>query len=240
MKKLTPFILVLVALFITPTLHAQNWFKSVSGNGKVTKEVRKTASFDGVKASAGINVYLFQGDEEKVIVETDENLQDCILIEVDGSTLKCSIDCSIRNSTKLNVYVNFKQLNKIKASSGSDICGETVITTNYLDVKSESGADVKIEVNAGSIKCEVSSGADAVIKGKADFFEGDASSGADIKAADLIVKSCKASASSAGDIQITVTDKIDASASSGGDVNYYGNPEVEHISESSGGDVKRR
>jgi len=56
------------------------------------------------------------------------------------------------------VYVNFKQINKIKASSGSDIYGETVITSNYLDVKSESGADVKLEVNAGNVKCQVSSG----------------------------------------------------------------------------------
>jgi hypothetical protein len=240
MKRLLSFVILVMAVMISPALQAQNWFKSVSGNGNVTKEVRKVASFDAVKASAGVNVYLFQGNDEKIVVETDENLQECLRVEVDGSTLKCYADCSIRNASKLNVYVNYRNLNSIKASSGADVFGETLLETNHLDVRSESGADVKLEVKAGSVNCNASSGADIVIKGKADYFEGDASSGADINAAELEVKSCKANASSAGDIQITVTEKIDANASSGGDVVYYGRPAVEHTSESSGGDVKRR
>lgn len=240
MKKLKSFVLLIIAVLATQSLMAYNWTKTVHGNGHVTKEVRKVSSFTGIKASAGINVYLFQGDEEKVVVETDENIQDCLITEVDGSVLKCYMDCSVRNSTKLNVYVNFKTLNSIKASSGSDVYGETPIVANHLEIDASSAAEIKVEVNAETIDCSASSGADAVIKGKAEYFDGDASSGADIKASDLVVKSCKASASSGADVQISVTDKIDAHASSGGDVVYYGNPEVEHISESSGGDVKRR
>ena len=240
MKKFKSFVLLTIALVATQSLMAYNWTKTVRGNGNVTKEVRKVESFSGIKSSAGINVYLFQGDEEKVVVETDENLQECLITEVDGSVLKCYMDCNVRHSTKLNVYVNFKTLNKIKASSGSDVYGETPISTDHLDIDVSSAADVKVEVHASSIDCEASSGADAVIKGKAEYFDGDASSGADIKASDLRVKSCKASASSGADIHISVSDKIDAHASSGGDVVYYGNPEIEHISESSGGDVRHR
>lgn len=240
MKRFLSVIFLALIVLISPAVQAQNWFKSVSGNGNVTKEVRKVASFDAVKASAGVNVYLFQGNEEKIVVETDENLQECLRVEVDGSTLKCYVDCSIRNSSKLNVYVNYRKLNSVKASSGADVYGETVLETSYLNVRSESGADVKLDVKAGSINANASSGADIVLKGTADFFEGDASSGADINAVELEVKSCKANASSAGDIQITVKEKIDANASSGGDVVYYGRPEIEHTSESSGGDVKRR
>ncbi|MFA9389312.1 MAG: head GIN domain-containing protein [Prolixibacteraceae bacterium] len=240
MKKFTSIIFMVAALFATQSLMAYSWTKTVKGNGKVSKEVRKVASFDGVKASAGINVYLFQGDEEKVVVETDENLQECLIVEVEGTILKCYLDCNVRNSSKLNVYVNFKKLNKIKASSGSDIYGETMITTDHMDIDVSSAADVKVELNAKTVNCDASSGSDAVIKGKADYLDADASSGADIKAADLVVGSCKASASSGADIRVTVTDKIDADASSGGDVIYYGNPKVEHINESSGGDVRRR
>lgn len=240
MKKLTALLTLILTVIFSFNASADFWGKHVRGNGDVSKEVRKVSSFKGIKVSTGINVYLFQGDEEKIVVEADKNLQECIITEVDDHVLKCYIDCSVTRSTKMNVYVNFKQLNLIKASSGSDVYGETVIEADELEIDVSSGADVKVEVNAGYLDCDVSSGADAVIKGKANEFKGDASSGADVKAQDLIVKNCKASASSAGDIRITVTEKIEASASSGGDVIYYGNPSIERTNESSGGDVHRR
>jgi hypothetical protein len=240
MKRIIFLLSLIVPMLISCQIKADNWLKSVSGNGNVTKETRKVESFDGVKASAGINVFLFQGDEEKVVVEADENLHDCIITDVKGSTLHCYIDCRVHFSKEMNVYVNYRKLNKIDASSGSDVSGETMLKTEMLDIQVSSGADVKIEVDAKTVYCDVSSGSDALIKGNADHFQGSASSGADIKANELKVNSCEVNASSAGDIRIAVKERIKASASSGGDITYYGNPEKEDISESSGGDVSRR
>jgi hypothetical protein len=240
MKRIHLLIALVIPLLISCHSNAGNWLKSKSGNGHVTKVTRHVESFDGVKASAGIDVYLFQGDEEKVVVEADENLLDCIITEVKGSTLHCYIDCNIHFSTEMKVYVNYKMLNKINASSGSDVYGETVIKTGTLDIGVSSGADVKVDVDAEKIYCDVSSGSDATITGKASHFQGSASSGADIKAEGLKVATCDVSASSAGDIKITVSESIEANASSGGDITYYGKPEREHIDESSGGDVSRR
>lgn len=240
MKKIYFLVTLLFPLLLSCHTNAGNWLKSVSGNGHVTKVNRPVESFDGIKASSGINVYLFQGDEEKVVVESDDNILDCIKTEVKGSTLHCYIDCNIHFSSKMNVYVNYKMLNKIDASSGSDVFGETVIKTGTLNIGVSSGADVKVDVDAEKVYCEVSSGSDATITGKASHFQGNASSGADIKAEDMKVATCDVSASSAGDIRITVTESIEANASSGGDITYFGNPEREHIDESSGGDVNRR
>ncbi|HPS13568.1 MAG TPA: head GIN domain-containing protein [Prolixibacteraceae bacterium] len=240
MKKIIFLLTLILPSLLSCQLKADNWLKSVHGNGNVTKETRQVKGFDGIKASAGIDVYLFQGNEEKVVVESDENLHDCIITEVKGSTLHCYIDCNVRSSKVMKVYVNYKMLNKINASSGSDVLGETLLKTDNLDVEVSSGADVKVEVDAQTVHCDVSSGSDALLKGKADHFQGSASSGADLKADELVVNSCEADASSAGDIKITVKKQIRASASSGGDVTYFGNPENENINESSGGDVHRR
>lgn len=239
MNKLSLFVLTVLPLFFLCCVGAGNFGRTVTGNGNVIKQTRQTGPFKEIKASAGVNVFLFQGDEEKVVVEADENIQDCIITEVNGSTLSCYIDCNVRHSKKMNVFVNYKLLNSISASSGSHVSGETVIKSDQLDVNVSSGADVKINVEAGKVYCNTSSGSNAVIEGKADSFEGDASSGSDIKASGLTAKSCNVTTSSAGEIDITVTDEIDANASSGGDIEYAGNPKVEHISESSGGDVSR-
>jgi len=237
-------LILILAMFLASVLFAKaspsDWGKSVRGNGHVTQQDRPLASFDGIKASAGINVFLFAGDEEKVVVEADENLQECIITEVKGSTLKCYIDCRVRKSTKMNVYVTFRELNLLHASSGSDVTGETPIKTRELDINVSSAADLKVEVIAESIECDASSGADARIKGKAAHFRGRSSSGADIKADELTVETADVKSSSGADIRITVTGKIEADASSGGDVVYFGDPRYERVHESSGGDVTRR
>jgi len=240
MRKFSLLVFLLIASMLTINAQYNFFGKSIRGNGNVVKETREVRPFTGVAASSGINVYLFQGNENKVVVEADENLQDCIKIKVEGSTLKCSVDCSITRSKKLNVYVNFTDLKMIKASSGADVYGETVIVSDRLNIESSSGADVKVEVVAGSIYSNSSSGAGILIKGKAGHLEANASSGADIKASELVVNTCKVSASSAGSITVNVTEKIEGKASSGGDVVYYGNPPSEYIRESSGGGVRRK
>ncbi|MCB0465935.1 MAG: DUF2807 domain-containing protein, partial [Aequorivita sp.] len=46
-----------------------------NGNGKVVTEERNvTEDFNEVRGSAGLDVYLTQGDENKIVVEADENL----------------------------------------------------------------------------------------------------------------------------------------------------------------------
>lgn len=239
MNKLNLLILTVLPFSFLCCIGVGNLGRTVSGNGNVVKETRSIGPFKEIKASAGVNVFLFQGNEEKVVVEADENIQNCIITEVNGSTLSCYIDCNIRHSKKMNVYVNYKSLNSITASSGSDISGETIIKADNLDINVSSGAEIKVEVDAERVNCNTSSGSDAVIEGKTNYFEGDASSGSEIKALGLTSKSCNVRSSSAGEIDITVTEKIDANASSGGEIDYAGNPEIVDINESSGGDVSR-
>lgn len=237
MNKISLLLLIIVPIFYSCNIKADNWIHARKGNGNVVKETRKVVSFNEIKASTGIDVYIFQGDEEKVVVEADENLMDCIVTEVKESTLKCYIDCRIRHASKIKVYVNYKKLNSLDASAGSEISGETLLKTDLLKLNVDSGSEIKIAVDAKELFCDVSSGAEATIEGTSDYFKGTASSGADIDGKELKVKTCDLNASSAGDIKVTVTEKVIADASSGSDITYYGNPEIEHVSSSSGGDV---
>jgi hypothetical protein len=240
MNKLFAFLILLLVSSIPLQSCANPFSRNVRGNGIVVKETREVRAFTAVNASSGINVFLFQGNENKVVVEADENLQDCIVTKVEGNVLKCSINCNVRKSSKLNVYVNFTDLNAINASSGASVYGETLIVTDQLRLNSSSGADIKVETIAANVNSSSSSGASIVLKGKAGHFEGEASSGANIKAKELLTNTGKFSASSAGDITVNVSDKIEAKASSGGNIVYYGEPKREHINASSGGAVKNR
>lgn len=211
------------------------------GNGNVVTQDRNISEdFTGVKSSAGIDVYLTQGDENKVVVETDENLQEYIETSVRNGLLKIGTRKNIRRAKARKVYVTFKELDKIEASSGSSIQATSVIKSQNLSLKASSGAEIELEIFSQDLNLRTSSGAEMKISGKASSLAAQASSGSEINAKNLSVLNCIAKASSGAEIDVNVKEQIDAQASSGGEVNYYGNPTTSNSKKSSSGSVRKR
>jgi len=241
MKKFiqkTSLLIIALAFLLSGSVNAQFWGEK--GNGNVQKKDREIASFSVISASSGLDVYVVQGDKESLTIEVDENLMEHIITRVKGDELILKVDCNIRRATKMIVYVTLVNVHEINVSSGADFETRGLINASNLDISVSSGADAKMEINAKELSCSVSSGADARLQGKADYFAGKASSGSDLRAKELIAKTCKAKASSGGDVSVYASEAIEAHASSGGDVSYYGNPKKVNVSDSSGGDVNRR
>lgn len=228
-------------LFLTLTScnFAVQWGE-VTGNGNVVTEERPiTESFNAVKGSAGLDIYLTQGSESKIVVEADENLLENITTEIHNGTLKIGTEKSIGRSKSKKVHVTFVTLDEIAASSGSDVIGNSIIRNETLSLSSSSGADLEVDVEADELYADVSSGADLKISGRANRLIAEASSGSDLKAKDLEVNRCKASASSGADIVVHVLEEMDGRASSGGDIKYYGNPTAVSVNDGTSGSVRK-
>lgn len=211
-----------------------------NGNGNVVTEDRPVSeNFDKVRGSAGLDVFLTKGDENKIIVEADENLLDNIETEVRNGKLYITTNENIGRSKSKKVHVTYESLISVEASSGADVIGNSVLKSEYITLDSSSGADLEIEVNAREVRAETSSGADLKVSGTAVKLIADASSGSDLKARDLVVTDCNADASSGADITVNVKGKIEADASSGGDVKYYGNPEAVRTRDGVSGSVRK-
>jgi len=210
------------------------------GNGHVTTQTRTIdAPFSAIKSSAGINVYLTQGAENKLVVETDENLQEYIETKVSDGVLKIHPNTGIRRSTALKVYVTLIDVEHLEASSGSDMRSQSVIKSQRLSAKTSSGASMHIDVLTEDLELKSSSGSDIYAGGKTVALRAKASSGSSIKAKDLEAIRCTATTSSGASINVSVKESLSAKASSGGDINYYGDPAVS-ADQSSSGDVKKR
>jgi len=223
-----------VLLFLSITVQA-----SQSDNSKQTRTV---SEFHGISVSSGIDLYLIQKDIQEVKVETDKEDLENLITEVEGGMLKIYMKETswlhlnwFHSSRK--VYISFKNIDRLKASAGSDVVSQSILNLEKLDLDASSGSDIKLELNASEVSAESSSGSDIKLKGKALSFQVSASSGSDIDAADFHTKRCNASVSSGADIEVYVTEQLDAHASSGGDIDYSGNPTKKEIKKSSGGGV---
>jgi Putative auto-transporter adhesin, head GIN domain len=239
MKNLRILTLAITILSIAACTQAQ-MRKTVNGDGNVIKKERKTDSFTGIKVSSGIDVYLRQGADESMFVEADENLHEYIVTEVRGGVLNVYTDANIREAERKRVYVTMKEVNSLRTSSAGDIVGETPVRTEKLEMSASSAGDIKVEVYAKEISVNISSSGDITLTGEAEKLEGDLSSAGDLNAYDLAVNQANISASSAGNADINVSEKITARASSAGDINYMGNPKYIDAHSSSAGSIRKR
>jgi len=239
MKSLRLLIFAVSVVCISCSVNGQ-WGKTVHGNHNVTRSERKLGSFDGVKASSGVDVYLKQGDNESVTVEADENLHDYILTEVKGGVLHVYTEVSIRDAEKERVYVTIKNINLVETSSAADIVGESPIKSDELRLSASSAGDIHLEVYTRELDINISSSGDMTLTGETDEMDASLSSAGDLNAYDLKAKEAEINVSSAGDADIYVTDKITAKASSAGDVNYKGDPRYVDVHTSSAGGIHKR
>lgn len=235
--KLFSIILISLTLALSTVLQAAQTGDS--------RQKRNVSSFHGISAATGINVFLTQNGREEVTVEADEEDMDDLITEVEGGVLKIYMKQRNRlnfdwSSSERNVYVSFKSLDRIEASSAADVVSRSALNFERLDLNASSSAKIKLELNAKEVDAEASSAADIELKGKGNSLEANASSSSDIDASGFETKKCNANASSAADIYVNVTEDLDANASSGADIAYSGSPARKNINESSGGDIHGR
>lgn len=202
-------------------------------------EVRSVGSFTGVKAAEAIDVYLRKGDKESLRVETTDMRLSDVLTEVSGSYLKIHMRDGGHRKGNVKVYVTYVSINKVSASSASNVFSEGTIHSGSLDVSVSSAASVELAVEAESSMVEASSAGDVVLEGKVKQLEVEASSAGEIDAYGLESEMVRAGASSAGSIKVNVTKQLDAHASSGGSIRYRGAPARTNTDSSSGGSVKK-
>lgn len=237
MKTINLIILLAASLILSSC----NFNFGKKGNGNVETQDRDVSeNFSAIQASAGIDVYLTQGNETKISVEADENLLQYIKTDIKNGKLNITASENIGWHKAKKVYVTFIEVNKIEANSGSQVVGNSVIKSENLLLSSSSGAEIEVEVFSKELTVQTSSGADLKVSGKASSLIAKASSGSELDAKELLTLNCTAHASSGAKIIVNPKEKLDANASSGADIYYYGNPISVNSNKSSSGSVKKK
>ena len=202
-------------------------------------ETRSVNSFKGIKVAEGIDVYLKKGDKETVKVEvTGIKLSD-VITEVSGDYLKIHMAEGRYRDRTVKVYVTYIEINRLSASSASNIFAEGPVKTKILTLNASSAATIDIQIEVDELDASASSAANVDLKGKARNVEIEASSAGEVDAFELMAEVVEAEVSSGGSAKVNVAKDISAKASSGGSIRYKGNPERSNTNSSSGGSVKK-
>jgi hypothetical protein len=206
-------------------------------------EKRSVTGFHGINVSAGIDLYLSQGQEGVAVSASEVKFRDKIKTEVKNGILKIYYDDNTHvriewGNRKLKAYVSFKSLDVLEASGGSDIKVDGTITVPKLSLDVSGGSDFEGKVNLNELNVDASGGSDVDISGAAKNLTIDASGGSDFKGFELITDNCSVDASGGSDVYITVNKELTAESSGGSDIHYKGSGMIKNL-KSSNSNIKK-
>ena len=204
-----------------------------------------SGSFNSIKISGGIDLFLSQSDNEAVAVSAAENkFKDAIKTEVINGRLKIYYDGdkgwnSIKNK-KLKVYISFKNLDNLVASGACDVQVSGSINVPSLALKMSGASDFKGCIKVGDLKIELSGASDIKICGIATTVSIESSGASDVKGYDLVTDFCTAKASGASDINITVNKELSVNANGASDIYYKGEAVIKEMHSGGASSVSKK
>jgi hypothetical protein len=167
-------------------------------------------------------------------------LQQHIITKIENGVLKIESDESYNATETPVVNVKMPVINGLSASSGSEITSQDVLITENINVRSSSGSEINITVEADAIKMESSSGSSIEVGGKALKSETASSSGSKIDGKNLMANEIIAKAASGSSTSVYPIVKLEAKATSGSNISYHKIPKTISKEENSGGSVEEK
>lgn len=229
----------IIALFFASCKMSYNDYETkTKGNGNVSTQNRTiTSDFQKIEVGNGIEAVISQSENKSISVETDENLQEIIRTQIEDGVLKISAASGYSASKSPKVRVHLPVISGLTASSGSILKSDNTLIVNDIAIKSSSGSEMTIQIEANDMSISASSGSSSTISGKAQKLSTDTSSGSDLNCKNLMANAVVSEASSGSTTKITPIESLEAKASSGAAIDYFKKPKTIFIKESSGGSI---
>lgn len=199
----------------------------IIGSGRVVQEAREVGSFNAIDISGAFTVYLSQGDEESLVLETDDNLMELVDTYVRGGRLYIETrGIGIRNST-MKAHITVKDLKEIEASGAVKIIGKTSLNFDRLDIDVSGAAEIEMELYGNRMDLEISGAGKSYLKGEVEKVRISLSGASKTDAEELYTRVMNVDISGAGSARVNVRDQLSASVSGAGSVRYIGDPNVQ-------------
>lgn len=222
MKKVIVILFVgLFSLVISTAAQAQ-----LKGNGDVVKQERSIASFSAIQIGSAHDLVIIPGEEFKVIVETDANLQDVVVAEVKNNTLQFKTTKSIRNYSEIRFYVTVPTLNELKVSGAAEVTTDGTLKGEELKLIVSGASEVTLNLDYTALKVSISGASDVILNGNATTCNMECSGASEIKAKSLDTQNAVVRASGASSCSVNATSTLTYEVSGASDVIYTKNPEV--------------
>lgn len=239
MKKLK-FIVIAALFFACDSENANDCFQKT---GAIIQQEMVVESFDKILVNRDIELILKEGLEQKVVVETGENLLNDVEVSVfDGRiTLTDNNTCNyVRDYGITKIYITSPNITEIRSSTQYDIRSEGILTYPSITILSEdfnvpdtfTVGDFILEINANNFRVSFNGLSSCFISGAVNdlnvaFFAGDGR----FEGRDLVAQNVSVLNRGSNDMIVNPQEEIKGTISSTGNVIAVTTPPIVEVEE---------
>lgn len=202
-------------------------FNCIDGEGVITTEELLLEDFTKIELKISADIYLRQGDVQKVEVEGQQNVIYQLDLDVNGETWEIEFDDCVDNYESLKIYITMPEIKELKISGSGMIYGENELAVGDIRLRISGSGDIDLVLSGSTgIDTKISGSGKIKLQGIADEFKLRISGSGDYRAFDLETLYGEVNISGSGDAEVRALDELDVDISGSGDVYYKGTPEL--------------
>jgi hypothetical protein len=202
--------------------------RTIRGSGEVIVEDRDVSGFDQVILAGLGEVFITQGDEESLTIETDDNLMEYIESEVRGGKLYLEFaqNTNLDPTDTIKYRLNVVNLVGIESSGVGSFSIQSLDTQSFDIAFSGAGKIVVDSLTAGELSIEIRGTGDIELAGEVDSQAITISGAGRYRAPDLKSNVAEVRIAGVGSVIMWVVDSLDVKIEGGGQVDYFSSPVV--------------
>ncbi|MCF8303223.1 MAG: DUF2807 domain-containing protein [Bacteroidales bacterium] len=199
-----------------------------NGDKEVVTIERRVAFFNQIDVGGAFTVFITQGDEISVKVETDKNLQDKVITEVENNTLTIGSK-SLHNPTELTIYITFTELERLDAHGASTLKGDSPIKGEEFELIASGASNVNMVLEVEELNSEVAGTAYVELDGTAKTHEAEVSGASTLNALNLVTQETEINVSGVAHAKVTARERLEGETAGSATLTYYDEPVIKKI-----------
>lgn len=209
------------------------------GSGRIAKQTYELPNFKNIISDVSAKIFIIQDSTSKIEIETDDNLLDAIIVDVNNEVLTLTSEKGLC-PRKLEISLTSPSYNNIEINGSSDVIAQTPIISDDFSIKIDNSGDVQIDsIKAQIVRIKVNGSGDIRFGGISNILNATINGSGDLNASKLTAKSVEVKINGSGDVYVHSIEKLYININGSGNVFYSGNPTFSDISILGSGVAKR-
>jgi len=141
----------------------------INGNGSINSKNYETATYKQLIVDGNFDVYLSYGTQASVTVMTDENLQNSVLIDNDGTTLFIRTKENVGTASIMTLYITVNSLEQMGFKDVVSINSTEALWFNSLKLNLNTFGTTKLQLACKTLDATIDGAGDLQLTGSVEI-----------------------------------------------------------------------
>jgi Putative auto-transporter adhesin, head GIN domain len=199
-----------------------------NGSGVVTSNTRSMAEFEEVDVDGSYELFIHEDDQHKVVVETDDNIQDEVQTFVQNGILHVEMSDDYMNYhyTRMEIHIYGNDFSLLDLHGSVNVTSVDTIHAADFELRHNGSGHSNITFDGQDVKLNINGSGRIEANGHADECTLVINGSGKIDALDLPVLHARGEIHGSGDLFLNASESLDAVIDGSGDIRYLGTPTV--------------